>query len=409
MEFLKSLFGGGKTTAPLAETSPTQEEFDEAEARLKRAVEESPHEATSDIANMASALYELYSKRSDFLIAQGDRDGLIFNAALGLAVYTMAAQAHYHIGFTKKGIEALREGLRYAHEALSAAPNSPHAVAVNDAQREMKRLLTTFEAVQRAGEEDSAQICTAIRDAGVRFANIDDPIRRIRGLKQYLLAPKIAQSFDKLCGADLIVLDKYASRCFCTTYVGINKAKGEGEEWRETCGWLLMNALSTLVAAIDLMRDGFILQPGVLIRNLLEILTAILCVVVDKEHWKAFQADKLRPEAELSTANRVLPIFGKIYGFFSGQFAHVRQFYARIHPIIEYKSRDYEPLAANVSFARMAMWLIYVVTELVFNQVLEPIYWKSLGHGAYEYTRTEEGRALEYELFGKEIDEEAEE
>ncbi|MGZ5147362.1 MAG: SEC-C metal-binding domain-containing protein, partial [Burkholderiales bacterium] len=175
-------------------------------------------------------------------------------------------------------------------------------------------------------------------------------------------APRIAQSFDRLCEPDLVVLDKYASRCFFAVYVGLDKAKAQGEEWRSACGWLLMNALSTLVSAIDLMRNGFILQPGILIRNILEVLTAVLCIVMDKEHWKAFQADRLKPEAELKTANKVLPIFGQLYGFFSGQFAHVRKCYAQLHPIIEYPSHNYKPLSANVGFARMALWLIYVVT-----------------------------------------------
>lgn len=217
-------------------------------------------------------------------------------------------------------------------------------------------------------------------------------------------APRIAQSFDRLCEADLVALDKYASRCFFTTYVGTDKAKTEGKEWREACGGLVMNALSTLVAAIDLMRDGFILQPGVLIRTLLEVLTAVLCIVVDKEHWRAFQVDRLRPEAEIATATKVLPVFGPLYGLFSGQFTHVRQFYAQVQPVIDYESRDYEPLAANIRFARMALWLIYVVTELVFYEVSRPIYWRALGGGKYEFVQTAEGQALERELFREDMD-----
>jgi predicted lipoprotein len=134
---------------------------------------------------------------------------------------------------------------------------------------------------QRSGEQSKDIFAVLLNDDGKNIAFKEGFV--INQLRRD--APKIAQSFDRLCNNDLTVIDKYASRCFATTYVGIQKAAKESEEWRETCGRLLLNAQSTLLAATGLTRDGFILQPGVLIRNLIETLTAILCIMLDKEHW----------------------------------------------------------------------------------------------------------------------------
>ena len=217
-------------------------------------------------------------------------------------------------------------------------------------------------------------------------------------------APTIASTFDRLCEEDINVLDKYAARCFFVIYAGTEKAKTNNEAWRHACGLLLHNALSTMLAAIDVLRDGFILQPGILVRHLVELLAAVICIVMDKDHWESFKADKLKPESEIKTATKVFPVFGKLYGDLSQQFAHVRKHHAQIHPIIEYPSRDYVPLDTNLQMIRLSLWLIYVVTELVFYEASDKIYWKALGSGRYEYTHTAFGRALENELFGKEID-----
>lgn len=213
-------------------------------------------------------------------------------------------------------------------------------------------------------------------------------------------APRIAASFDRFCGSDIATMDRYSSECVALVYTGLEKTEGTDEDWRIACGHLLLNALSTWLAAADLLRDGFILQPGILIRNLLETLTAVLCILLETKHWDAFKRDDLRPENHLSTANRVLPIFGQLYGIFSGTFAHVRKLYSQLHPIIEYRSRDYEPLDANIGFLRMTLWLTCVVAEVIFYDVSRARYWRSLGHGFYEYVHTDAGREMERELLG---------
>ena len=213
-------------------------------------------------------------------------------------------------------------------------------------------------------------------------------------------APRIAESFDRLCDNDLVVMDKYASRAFMLILTGMKHAEQNSHDVRATCGQLLLNALASWLAALDLLRDGFILQPGVLLRNMIETLIAVLCIFGDAKHWAAFQADKLKPEGEVGTASKVFPAFGQLYGFLSGTFTHVRKTYANLHPIMVYESRDYPPLDANINTLRITLWLCYVVAELVYHGVSKGFYWKALGGNAFEYVVSEKGLAMQIELLG---------
>ena len=189
MSFFKNFFAGhGKGTKPASEPPPTDEDFREAGERLRTAVEASPHKATSDISTMATSLYELYSRRGEYLKAQGDSIGFVFNTVQGLGIYTMAAQSFYHTGWTNKGIEALKSGLHYANEALSLAPSNPHCVSINKERQELEDLLKSFEQVQSAAETEAIQICTALREEGVQAINNGHEVWRMRGLKPYVLA-----------------------------------------------------------------------------------------------------------------------------------------------------------------------------------------------------------------------------
>src|SRR5580700_8670820 len=188
MAFLKKLFGGGAGKAAQIEPPPTSEDFDTAEQRLKEAVERSPHRASSDITTMSTGLYELYSKRGDYLKATDDIQGFVLNTAISLGIYEMAAQSNYHTGWTKRGIDALKTGLSYANEALRLAPTSIHVPQISEKRQEMEALLNRYSTELRKGQKAIESICIDLRDAGIHFTNNSDAIWKVRGLKAYILA-----------------------------------------------------------------------------------------------------------------------------------------------------------------------------------------------------------------------------
>jgi hypothetical protein len=188
MAFLKKLFGGDAGKATQIEPPPTQEEFDAAEQRLKEAVERSPNKASSDITTMSSGLYELFSKRGDYLKANGDNQAFMLNTAISLGMYEMAAQSNYHTGWTQRGIDALKTGLPYANEALRLAPTSIHGASINEKRQKLEALLIAYSTELRQAQQAVESICINLRDAGIRFTNNSDPIWKVRGLKAYILA-----------------------------------------------------------------------------------------------------------------------------------------------------------------------------------------------------------------------------
>jgi len=216
-------------------------------------------------------------------------------------------------------------------------------------------------------------------------------------------APKIAISFDKICVGQLTDTDRMAARTLGILSTYLMPADEDDDTVRNISAKIVLNSMNTLTAAIAILRDGYTLQPGMLVRNILESLTTVLCIFSDAGDLAAFKLDRLKPESKIGTANKVLPIFGALYGMFSDGFTHVRGSHGHLHPVLEYKEID-EALKVNLQFVRIAMWLIYVVTELVFLDVIAPkgMYWKKIAPGTFSYEPDPEGKKWMNRLLGEE-------
>ncbi len=133
-------------------------------------------------------------------------------------------------------------------------------------------------------------------------------------------------------------------------------------------------------------------------RNIVETLATILHIAVEPDGLKNFHADKLQSTKSITSAKKVLPPFGQLYGMLSKSFVHINKAHAGLEPIVGYE-KDEEPLAFIISTLRANAWLIYVVTELVFHdEILTPRYWRSLGHGAFTYDPSDAERAWQKEF-----------
>jgi len=81
--------------------------------------------------------------------------------------------------------------------------------------------------------------------------------------------PKIEASFDRLCENDLIQLSALLSKTNGLVYSGLTVASREEDELRIACAQLLMNASNSFGAAVAVLRMGYVLQPGIILRSLL--------------------------------------------------------------------------------------------------------------------------------------------
>ncbi|MES2354672.1 MAG: hypothetical protein V4568_09790 [Pseudomonadota bacterium] len=196
--------------------------------------------------------------------------------------------------------------------------------------------------------------------------------------------PKIEESFDRLCADDLVRLSSLLSKANGLVYSGLAIATQEGDELRAACAQLLLNAANSFAAAVAVLRMGYVLQPGIIIRSLLEAVSTTLHLIQHPKDLAAYQNHTLQSPKTIAAAKKALPPFGQLYGHFSDSFAHIGQLHKSITPIREYSER-HEALEVNLRSLSIAAWLLYVTAELAFNElVAQPRYWHPVEQG-YKY------------------------
>ena len=192
---------------------------------------------------------------------------------------------------------------------------------------------------------------------------------------------------------DLRALSKLQSQIAGITLAGLKKSVAGTDELRSTCGQLLINALNTFAAAVQTLRAGYLLAPGVLCRNVVETLAVIAHLIENPKDLVAFRAGKFSSSKAVTAANRMIPVFGELYGNLSSQFAHIGALHHSIQPLKPFQTLN-EPLRLNLSILRVSLWVAYATAELLFfDTVAKPRYWKNLGKGAFMYDPSETERA----------------
>ena len=195
----------------------------------------------------------------------------------------------------------------------------------------------------------------------------------------------IAQSFDRLCTVDIQKMsDVYAEICV-GTFVS-TAAPDTLDGVRKTCLTLTMNALKSVTAGVLLLRAGYRLQPGILVRNVLETVSTVFYLSRNATRLNDVLSGAIQSPATISAAKEILPVYGRLYGFFSDQFAHVGEFHHEFHPLVTFSSRDDDSLRHPLLWLKIALWLIYVSTELVFyDHFSAPKFWNRQSPGCFTF------------------------
>ena len=215
---------------------------------------------------------------------------------------------------------------------------------------------------------------------------------------------KIEQSFDNLCKEEIEELSRLQSDIAGILFAGIAKTTKKEDELRFNCGQLLMNATNSFTAAVHVLRSGYLLQPPVLMRNILENLAVVIHLIINPNDLKIFKEGKFPSSKTISSAKKAIPPFGQFYGQLSKHFAHIGSLYYLINPPLEYEELN-DPLRLNLTFLRLILWLLYVSTELTFYDIVpEPRYWKSLGNGVFCYAPNDDEKKWQQSFLAKLMD-----
>lgn len=211
--------------------------------------------------------------------------------------------------------------------------------------------------------------------------------------------PKIEMSFDRLCEDDLAELSAFLSKSSGLIFSGLKVALRREDELRSACAQLLLNASNSFAVATAVLRMGYVLQPGIVLRSFLEAVATSLHLMQRPQDLAAYERHELASPKTLAAAKKALPPFGQLYGYFSDNFAHIGHLHKSVTPLREFTERN-PALDVNLSFLRIACWLLYVTTELVFNDLLEePRYWHPVD-GGYRYDPSPAEREWMNNYFG---------
>lgn len=193
--------------------------------------------------------------------------------------------------------------------------------------------------------------------------------------------PRVAKSFDRLTKKDI----EACSAVFGQVHGLLLRhlPRMEDDDFKATVSRLLFSASNALVASIEVARHGYPRQYGAVARVLIETLATVLVLTTKENALEKFHAGKLRSTDCITPSKEVLPPLGQYWGMLSNEFVHVGKSHAQFQGPSIYTS-DSEALKFIVSSIRGNVWLLHVVTELVFSDETEtPRYWRRNGKEAW--------------------------
>jgi hypothetical protein len=189
-------------------------------------------------------------------------------------------------------------------------------------------------------------------------------------------APRIAESFDEWVGDELHKISELVGETYGILAPRIIGTNLNEKDLTSTSARLLHHAGNTFFGAVHLARGGFRRQYMVLIRSVFETVAVVIRLCADPTALANFYAGTLGSTKAVSAANKLFPVFSRIYGMLSNEFVHIGENQAAFEMIGDY-SKDDEDLKLILTSMKVTAWVMYVATELVFIEfVPHPRYWK---------------------------------
>jgi len=156
----------------------------------------------------------------------------------------------------------------------------------------------------------------------------------------------------------------------------IDSIEKEGE-LRFWSSEVLINVSSSLSAAAYVFRAGYMLVPGVILRNSIEAMAVTLHGLQYPGDLKKIKDGNFNTPRAVTTAKKVIPPFGHMYGLLSNIFTHIGPLHQSMRPLEPFQER-HEGVTTNLGILRASTWLFYVVVEFTFVDLLGEAgrYWK---------------------------------
>lgn len=198
--------------------------------------------------------------------------------------------------------------------------------------------------------------------------------------------PEIIKSFDSVFENELRQLSENLSFVLPIIANGQIEAIKEKNELIQTCGLLLQNASNTIIASVESLRAGFRLQSGILIRSVIEMCAVVFHLLNKPEDLEKFNKNNFDSTKAISTAQKMLPLFGRIWGTLSNQFIHINTLHSEWHPLHKFEDSMDKPATTTIGILGISIYFLKISTELVYiNYIDNPQHWTVLGEGAIQF------------------------
>ena len=202
----------------------------------------------------------------------------------------------------------------------------------------------------------------------------------------------IAESFDALCDDDVNEISQLLAESSAIILEGLNNNGRKNKELQLWSCEVLINVANTLSAAIYVLRAGYRLIPGVILRNAVEAMAVCLHGLQRPQDLSQIKSGNFNSPKAIITSKKVIPHFGRLYGFLSKHFVHAGPLHNSIQPLVQYESRD-QGLIVNLRAIRAAVWFHYVIAEFAFMDLVnKPRYWHIVAPDKAEYKPSEAER-----------------
>lgn len=219
--------------------------------------------------------------------------------------------------------------------------------------------------------------------------------------------PKIAESFDRHFDEPFRQFSYEYSELMVHVLPALLLAASSGDQLKGACSNLLHNALNGITAALELARLGYRLQPGVLLRTSLEAMATAVHIYTKPGDLGRYLAGKLDSAKTISSANEVIPTFGRVYGLLSQQFTHIGPLYNDVHLVLEYQTADEPGPRFSLFYAESSLLITAIIAELIFvDGISKPRFWTQPNPGEFR-PDLEEARSWLTRIgnrFGVEVD-----
>lgn len=190
-------------------------------------------------------------------------------------------------------------------------------------------------------------------------------------------------AFDARFKADIDEISHEAAVAHALLRIGLENAEGAPDaDLLLRLGHILENALESSLGALQLTRHGFGLQPGMLLRSVVEGVSVVFDVVVNESSTKKYRRGKYSPTGSATRASSVFKFLGRFFGTLSESHTHIKAGHE------QYRARSAvdDTAAANLSLVKVGVALVGLAAEFLFQRsAAQPRYWKRHRDGSLQF------------------------